>query len=137
MGLLPWEGGKHEHVTSMYKIMKDLQRMNKEHKEHFFHYSSHREAGKQQIYIYIISQFKTGSKKKSAIYLYCYSNDFSLSLMTSPDLCLKPKRFIRESISLYELKKYINLFLTIVVVENRPKSTFDITQCNTAQRGLA
>lgn len=30
-----------------------------------------------------------------------------------------------------------NLFLTIVGVENWPKSTLDITQCNTAHRGLA
>lgn len=30
LGLLPWEGGKRGHVTLMYKIVKDVQRVNKE-----------------------------------------------------------------------------------------------------------
>lgn len=30
LGLLPWEGGKCGHVKLMYKIVKDVQRVNKE-----------------------------------------------------------------------------------------------------------
>lgn len=30
LGFLLWEGGKRGHVTLMYKIVKDVQRVNKE-----------------------------------------------------------------------------------------------------------